>query len=120
MYSYRVTDTGTGTVTYTGTGTGTVTVTITDTGTGTGPFEFSMCADSGSGKCAVVGAGVSSGAHINENPIYVFPEKGIAPPQSQFVSDLYIVTIGLPILLGKYVDQSWEYINRSRTHECEN
>jgi hypothetical protein len=37
-----------------------------------------MCADSGSGKCAVVGTGVSSGAHSNENPIYVFPGKGIA------------------------------------------
>jgi hypothetical protein len=48
------------------------------TGTGAGPFEFSICADSGSGKCAVVGAGVSSGVHSNENPIYVFPGKGIA------------------------------------------
>ncbi len=36
------------------------------------------------------------------------------------VRDLYISRIGLSILLqaaGKYVDRSWEYINRSQTHE---
>ncbi len=36
------------------------------------------------------------------------------------VSDLYIPTIGLPILLEEilYVDRSCDYINRSQTHEC--
>jgi hypothetical protein len=35
------------------------------------------------------------------------------------VSDLYIPTIGLTIsATGKYVDRSWEYLNRSQTHEC--
>jgi hypothetical protein len=39
-----------------------------------------------------------------------------------FVSDLYIPTIGLTILLqGKYVDRSWEYINRFHRHmKCGN
>jgi hypothetical protein len=37
------------------------------------------------------------------------------------VSDLYIPTIDLPILLQeKNVDRSWEYINHSHTHECRN
>jgi hypothetical protein len=38
------------------------------------------------------------------------------------VSDLYIPTIDLPILLQEliHVDRSWEYINRSQSHECEN
>jgi hypothetical protein len=39
-------------------------------------------------------------------------------------SDLYIPTIGMPILLEEicrfFVDQSWDYINRSQTHECGN
>ncbi len=35
------------------------------------------------------------------------------------VRDLYISRISLSILLQqKYVDWSWEYINRSHTHEC--
>ncbi len=48
--------------------------------------------------------------------------KGTARPQSNFhihvsVSDLYIPSIGLPILLqGKYAD----HINRSQTQECGN
>jgi hypothetical protein len=33
--------------------------------------------------------------------------------------DLYIPMIDLPILLQEYVDRSWDYINRSQTHECE-
>jgi hypothetical protein len=37
------------------------------------------------------------------------------------VSDLYIPTIGLPILLEEIcIDRSWDYINRSQTHECWN
>jgi hypothetical protein len=34
------------------------------------------------------------------------------------VSDLYIPTIGLIFCWRKYVEQSWDYINRSQTHEC--
>ncbi len=36
------------------------------------------------------------------------------------VSDSYIPMIDLFILLRKYVDGFWEYINRSQTHECRN
>jgi hypothetical protein len=53
------------------------------------------------------------------------PRKEIARPQSQFPHScvrqgLYIPTIDLLILLQQYVDRSWEYINRSYTHECGN
>jgi hypothetical protein len=34
------------------------------------------------------------------------------------VSDLNIPTIGLPAV-GKEVDRSWDYINRSQTHNVE-
>jgi hypothetical protein len=34
------------------------------------------------------------------------------------VRDLYISRIGLSSAAGKYVDRSWEYKNRSQTHEC--
>ncbi len=36
------------------------------------------------------------------------------------VSYCYIPTIGLPILLQKKVDPSWEYTDHSQTHECGN
>jgi hypothetical protein len=36
------------------------------------------------------------------------------------VSDLYIPSIDLRILLQENVGRSWEYINRSQTHECGN
>jgi hypothetical protein len=61
----------------------------------------------------------------------IFPEKELRGHSPSFlihvsVSDLYIPTIDLPILLGingvaklyTYVDRSWEHINRSQTHEC--
>jgi hypothetical protein len=64
-------------------------------------------------------------------PIYVFTEikllfpkqnYNVLPPSSSThisVIDLYISRIGQFILLqGKYVDQSWEFINRSQLHEC--
>jgi hypothetical protein len=35
------------------------------------------------------------------------------------VSDLYVPTSTLPILLHK-VDRPWEYINRLQIHECGN
>jgi hypothetical protein len=52
------------------------------------------------------------------------PRKGSArPPQSQFPHScvyerFYIPTISLSAYssAGKYVDQSWEYINRSHRH----
>jgi hypothetical protein len=49
------------------------------------------------------------------------PRKGISGSQSQFPHDLYFPTIGLPLFCWrKYVDRSWDYINRSQTHECGN
>ncbi len=60
----------------------------------------------------------------------IFPEVGLRGLSPNFhihvsVSDLYIPMIGLPILLQEqqeymYVKRSWEYINRSQTHECGN
>ncbi len=57
----------------------------------------------------------------------IFPEKEYRGLSPNFhihvsVSDLYILRIGLPILLEEIctVDQSWDYINRSKTHECGN
>ena len=66
--------------------------------------------------------------HNTENSKQIFPEKelcGLSPNFHIHVSvrDLYIPTISLPILnsaAGKYVDRTWEYINRSQTHECGN
>jgi hypothetical protein len=53
----------------------------------------------------------------------IFPEKeyrGLSPNFHIHVSviDLYIPTIGAYICWRKYVDRSWDYINRSQTHEC--
>ncbi len=63
---------------------------------------------------------------ITANTLYRKFETNIsrvetARPRSQFlhsvsVSDLYISTIGPPILLQQKVDRSWEYINRSQIH----
>ncbi len=52
--------------------------------------------------------------------------KGIAQPQSQFphssVCEQFIYSHDLSAYsaAGKYVDRTWEYINRSQTHECRN
>jgi hypothetical protein len=49
--------------------------------------------------------------------------RGLVPKSfiNVSVSDLYILTIGLPILLQQEkVNRSWEYISRSQTHECGN
>jgi hypothetical protein len=56
-----------------------------------------------------------------ENLKQIFPEKEYRGHSPNFhfhvsVSELYILTTGLPFLL----DRSWEYINRSQTHECGN
>jgi hypothetical protein len=64
--------------------------------------------------------------HTAKTQYRKFPEKelrGLSPTFHIHVSetDLYIPTIGLPILLQEiYVDRSWEYINRSQTRECGN
>jgi hypothetical protein len=65
--------------------------------------------------------------------MYVFPEMKLLFPKQNFnvlspssyihisVKDLYIIRIGMPILLHGntlYVYRSWEFINRSQTHEC--
>jgi hypothetical protein len=62
-----------------------------------------------------------------ENLKQIFPENKYRDlsPNLQLhvsVSELYIPTMGLPFLLEEmqYVDRSWEYINRSQTHECGN
>jgi hypothetical protein len=57
--------------------------------------------------------------HNTKNFKITFPEKelhGISPTFHIHVShdrSAYSTP-------GKYVDRSWEYINRSQTHECEN
>ncbi len=54
------------------------------------------------------------------------PRKGIARPQSQFphscVCERFIYSQDLSAYsaAGQYVDRSWDYINRSQTHECGN
>ncbi len=51
-----------------------------------------------------------------------YSQKRIARPQDVSVSDLYIPTIDLPILIfccGKYADRSWDYIDRPQTPEKE-
>ncbi len=55
----------------------------------------------------------------------LFPEKELRGHSPNFqihvsVSDFYIPTIDLPILLQDFVDRSWEYMNRSQTHEYRN
>jgi hypothetical protein len=53
----------------------------------------------------------------NRNYNFLFPNFHIHVS----VSDLYIPRIGQPILLQpNKADRSWEYINRSRIHECRN
>ncbi len=60
-----------------------------------------------------------------ENLKQIFPEKeyrGLSPNFNIHVSvsELYISTMGQPFLLEDICDRSWEYINRSPTHECGN
>jgi hypothetical protein len=59
-----------------------------------------------------------------ENWKQIFPEKEYRGLSPNFhihvsVSELYIPTMELPFLLEEilYVDRSWEYINRSQTHD---
>jgi hypothetical protein len=60
-----------------------------------------------------------------ENLKQIFPGKNYRGLSPNFhihvsVSELYIPTMGLPFCWRKYMDRSWEYINRSQTHECGN
>jgi hypothetical protein len=54
------------------------------------------------------------------------PRKGISGPQSQFPHScvceriIYSHDGSAFFCWRKYVDRSWEYINRSQTHECGN
>ncbi len=59
-----------------------------------------------------------------ENLKQIFPEKeyqGLSPNLHVHVSvsELYMPMMGLPVLLEE-ICRSWEYINRSKTHECGN
>jgi hypothetical protein len=62
--------------------------------------------------------------HKTKNIKQIFPEeelRGLSPNYHIHVSVsvLHIPTIGQDYsAAGKYVDRSWEYINRSHTHEC--
>jgi hypothetical protein len=61
--------------------------------------------------------------HNTENLKQSFPEKEMRGLRPDFhiyvsVSDLYSIDRSAYSGAG-YVDRSWEYINRSQTHECE-
>jgi hypothetical protein len=58
-----------------------------------------------------------------ENLKQILPEKELRGHSPNFhihasVSDLYIPTIDLPILLQEIFGLTWECKNRSQTHEC--
>jgi hypothetical protein len=60
-----------------------------------------------------------------ENLKQIFPEKELLGHNPNFhirvsVSDIYIPTIDLPMLLQEICEQSLKYINSSQTHECGN
>jgi hypothetical protein len=57
--------------------------------------------------------------HCKEDPNYVFPELKLLVPNFHIhtsVSDLYVPSIGPPILLKLNRHRSREYINRSLTN----
>jgi hypothetical protein len=77
--------------------------------------------------CVAVTASTTLQRQNTEISKQIFPEKEYRGLSPNFhihtsVSELHIPTIGLPILLEEiqYVDRSWDYINRSQTHECGN
>ncbi len=66
--------------------------------------------------------------HCNANPIYIFlfwELRGLSPNFHTHVSVSYL-QYSIYVFLGsvqifpaaEYADRSWEYINRSQTHEC--
>ncbi len=64
---------------------------------------------------------LSNSTHYNENPIYVFPEKelrGLSPNFHIHVSYSQDRSTSFPA--AESAGRSWEYINRSQTHECGN
>jgi len=76
------------------------------------PTSFTICVD-------------SLQRTTTENSKQMFPEKELRCHSLYFhihvsVSDLYILTIYLPILLEEICGRFWEYINRSQTHEYGN
>jgi hypothetical protein len=71
--------------------------------------------------------GLCSSLHCNENPIYVFPEKGNCASYQGPISTLlclwviYIFPGSVHIFpAAEQADPSWEYLNCSQTHECGN
>ncbi len=64
--------------------------------------------------------------HNTENSKQIFPEKELCRPQSQFPHSCVLWAIYIfphrfaYSATGTCVDWSWEYINRSQTHECGN
>jgi hypothetical protein len=54
------------------------------------------------------------------------PRKGTVRPQSRFLHScvferfMYSQDWSASSAAGKFVDPSWEYLNRSQTHECGN
>ncbi len=62
--------------------------------------------------------------HNTENSKRIFPEKVLCDLSPNFhihvsMTGSYIPTIGYAYSAAeKHVDRSWEYINRSQTHEC--
>ncbi len=66
----------------------------------------------------------ASVTHCNEYPIYVFPEKGAAllPFPHSCVCERFIYSQDRSTYFpaAEWADRSWEYINRSQTHECRN
>jgi hypothetical protein len=67
----------------------------------------------------IAGSSGHARLHCNESPIYVFPEMELRGLSPNFhihvsVSDLYIPTMSLPILLHMWTDPGnfWEYLFR--------
>ncbi len=63
--------------------------------------------------------------HCTENSKQIFPEDKLRSLVPDFyihvsVRDLYITTIGSPILLYCFTDRLLEYRNRSQIYECRN
>jgi hypothetical protein len=64
--------------------------------------------------------------HNTENSKQIFPERNCASPQSQFPHScvcerfIYFHNRSAYSAARKYVDRSWEYVDRSQTHECGN
>ncbi len=74
--------------------------------------------------CRFILPSLSCQVHCNENPIYVFPGKelrGLSPNFHSCVCERFIYSQDQSTYFpaAEKEDRSWEYITRSRTHECE-